>query len=368
VGGPCLYIEVSFANLGKQLTQGVQPDFSNSLSIMEINKSKPSTNMALKRQLVEEINLLLDDSNSQVSSIIRKAIRLADLCGDLEYRLLFDIHLDGADLTGSSGSRIEKWPCSDKKPKWDVTAAFYEDRLAPNGQSVGISLNEIESKLRQIPEMRARMVEKRNHIAANDLVQAELMFSDVLGRIQNRIGIYVRQVEKELSKSLSTSVQKPESNSYIHLSQKKVIVIISLAILIVLMTASALYLFKSSRSDSNELIKYAGRVVDINTNKAIRGAKVSVETKGVPQVYYTDSDGIFYLEISKQMDTPRVRVEAPGYEVFDRNVSITRTGLEDIRLTLVANDSTQRLPSANSGNDSDTKLSNGKAIPSQKAR
>jgi hypothetical protein len=133
-----------------------------------------------------------------------------------------------------------------------------------------------------------------------------------------------------------------------HLSTKKGIAGSIIAVVVVIMIASGLYVFKSSQ----KTIKYAGRVVDSNTNKAIPGAKVSIEMQGVPQVYYTDSDGIFYLEIPAQMETPRVRVEAADYKVFDRNVSIIRTGLEDIRLTRIANDSTPITPQVNSNRTS----------------
>lgn len=342
-------------NTSTQLTQKNEKTKDStevvSVSLPESNSHQPNTldtnspeDAALQRQLVDEINLLLEDGGTQVSSIIRKAIRLAALCGDQEHRLLFDAHLDGADLTGSSGSRIEKWSDSNKPPKWDVTAAFYEDRSAPNGQSVGISLNEIESRLRQIPEMRARMAAKRNHAAANELVEAKLMFSDILGRIRNRIGNFVRQVERELPENASPSAQKIKHIKRTSMSKGKGIVIAISVAAILLIIAYGLYVYKSSQADSPKMVKYTGRVVDSSTKRAVPGAKVSVETRGVPQVYYTDSDGIFYLEISAQMDTPRIRIEATGYEVFDRNVSLSRTGIEDIRLTSLEKETTPVSP------------------------
>jgi hypothetical protein len=96
---------------------------------------------------------------------------------------------------------------------------------------------------------------------------------------------------------------------------------------------------------SDGTVQYAGRVTDQTSQQVIRGAKVNVEAQGVPQDYYTDSDGIFYLRLRNSIDTVRLRVEAVGYEIFDRNVSLSRTAIEDVRLTPI-NTAAQALPNA----------------------
>jgi len=81
-------------------------------------------------------------------------------------------------------------------------------------------------------------------------------------------------------------------------------------------------------------IEYTGRVVDTETNKAIHNAKVSIQQdKRIPEVYQTDSEGVFHLSVLASPKEVRLRVEAAGYEVFDRLVTLSRTGIEDIRLT-----------------------------------
>lgn len=102
---------------------------------------------------------------------------------------------------------------------------------------------------------------------------------------------------------------------------------------------------KSAHSDSDGTVQYAGRVTDQTSQQVIRGAKVNVEAQGVPQDYYTDFDGIFYLRLRNSIDTVRLRVEAVGYEIFDRNVSLSRTAIEDVRLTPI-NTARQALPIA----------------------
>lgn len=84
-------------------------------------------------------------------------------------------------------------------------------------------------------------------------------------------------------------------------------------------------------------IQYTGRVVDKETQRAVQGALVIVETQGPPQKYHTDGNGVFYTRLSPDVKAVRVKVEADGYKVFDNNVApASRTGLEDIRLEKAA--------------------------------
>jgi hypothetical protein len=79
-------------------------------------------------------------------------------------------------------------------------------------------------------------------------------------------------------------------------------------------------------------IQYTGRVIDRQTQQVIKGAQVSVDTQGPPQVYYTDSNGVFTLKLRPDVNAVRLRVVAQGYIIFDGNVSATKSELEDIRL------------------------------------
>ncbi|MGH9940033.1 MAG: carboxypeptidase-like regulatory domain-containing protein [Blastocatellia bacterium] len=76
----------------------------------------------------------------------------------------------------------------------------------------------------------------------------------------------------------------------------------------------------------------AGRVIRSDTKQPISGAKVSVDSQGMPQVHYTDTEGVYHLVLDSPLQTFHIRVEASGFEVFDRNISITKIGLEDVRL------------------------------------
>lgn len=102
--------------------------------------------------------------------------------------------------------------------------------------------------------------------------------------------------------------------------------------IVALVTAYWQFVYKPAHPDQTETIQYAGRVMDAGTQQVISRAKVSVDTQGVPQVYYSDSEGVFYLKLPRSLESARIRIEANGYETFDRNVSLSRTGIEDVRL------------------------------------
>ena len=104
---------------------------------------------------------------------------------------------------------------------------------------------------------------------------------------------------------------------------------------VALVTAYWQFVYKPAPPLPEATVQYTGRVTDQTSQQAIRGAKVSVEAQGVPQVYYTDSDGIFYVKLAGSINAARIRVEAAGYEPFDRNVSLSRDAVEDVRLKSV---------------------------------
>jgi hypothetical protein len=102
--------------------------------------------------------------------------------------------------------------------------------------------------------------------------------------------------------------------------------------IVALITAYWQVVYKPAHSVSNETISYRGRVIDAITRQAIKDSKVSVEAQGYPAIYYTDSDGAFYLKLGSSIEAVRIRVEADGYEPLDVNVSSLRTGIEDVGL------------------------------------
>lgn len=101
--------------------------------------------------------------------------------------------------------------------------------------------------------------------------------------------------------------------------------------MVALVTAYWQFVYKPAQAGGT--VRYVGRVTDRNTRQAIPNAKVSVETQGVPQILYTDSEGVFNLQLKGSGEPIRVRVEMGGYEPFERNAPLDGNLTEDVRLT-----------------------------------
>lgn len=79
-------------------------------------------------------------------------------------------------------------------------------------------------------------------------------------------------------------------------------------------------------------ISVRGRVSDSQA-RPLGGAKVSLEGKGLPPLIYTDSEGIFSFYLPDDVREIKIRVEASGYDSYNRRVDVlAKNELEDIRL------------------------------------
>jgi Carboxypeptidase regulatory-like domain len=67
--------------------------------------------------------------------------------------------------------------------------------------------------------------------------------------------------------------------------------------------------------------------------QAIGNAKVTLEGKGLPPLIYTDSEGVFTFNLPDDVKEIKIKVEASGYERYDRRVDVAaKSELEDVRL------------------------------------
>jgi hypothetical protein len=285
-----------------------------------------------KLKLIEEINRNLEEEDGSLKPAVHKAVRLADLCGDVEYRLLFELHLDGADLNGNSGTRVEKWHDQGIHPKWDITEAFYGDRAVPGGATAS-SLTTLEHILQEVRDQK-RTMRLAGQPVGEQLITTEAEVSEILGRIRTRIGRFVRKVETALLQETPATPANESVTKETSLSDHKVKIAVALISLAgILVVGYWQFVYKSKQTPPDTAVQYTGRVTDGAAQKAVRGAKVSIETQGPPQIQYTDSEGIFYVKLNGSAESVRIRVEATGYEGFDRAISLSRTGIEEIRLT-----------------------------------
>lgn len=81
-------------------------------------------------------------------------------------------------------------------------------------------------------------------------------------------------------------------------------------------------------------LRYEGRVLN-TAGKPVQTAKVIVDDPRVQaQVTYTDSSGVFAVTLPNLgLPIVRMRVEASGYEAYEKNINLSRTGIETIFLT-----------------------------------
>jgi hypothetical protein len=111
--------------------------------------------------------------------------------------------------------------------------------------------------------------------------------------------------------------------------------------------------FRTKKPDE-DVFRFTGRVADSENEKRVKGAKVSLEAKGVPPVLYTDSEGVFSFELPVSVREIRIVIEASGYEPYERRVALGMTyGIEDIRLKRL------HLPTGSSKKSSDAVISLG---------
>lgn len=139
--------------------------------------------------LLSEINQLLDNDTEYLLPLLNKAARLASLCGDIEHRVLFETHIEGIDLSKSSGDRIQKWS-ENREPRWDIINAFYSDRRMSNGKVQIQSLQQLEYIKKGI--------ESAGNNVKTELLETEFDMATITGRIRNRVGRFIRITETEL--------------------------------------------------------------------------------------------------------------------------------------------------------------------------
>ena len=81
---------------------------------------------------------------------------------------------------------------------------------------------------------------------------------------------------------------------------------------------------------------YTGRVLD-NENKAVDSAKVTLELDGKSYIVLSDGEGFYQFDVDSNGYTvsARMRVEAEGYQKYNRNIMLSpqHNKIEEIHLT-----------------------------------
>lgn len=99
------------------------------------------------------------------------------------------------------------------------------------------------------------------------------------------------------------------------------------------------FVWKPSHAAAQAIVnQYSGRILDAASQQPVVNAKITLYVPGLaPQIDYTDTEGayLFTLTLSENQRSGRVRVEAPGYDPYDRNISLSTNllTLGDLRLS-----------------------------------
>ncbi len=88
---------------------------------------------------------------------------------------------------------------------------------------------------------------------------------------------------------------------------------------------------------NNTYNTYTGRVLD-SENKTVDSAKVTLELDGQSYIVHSDSEGFyqFNADLNGNTVSARMRVEAEGYQKYNRNIMLSpqHNKIEEIHLTL----------------------------------
>ena len=129
--------------------------------------------------------------------------------------------------------------------------------------------------------------------------------------------------------------ENPEITSS-KISARAQIITAILALIGVLATAYWQFVLKPGGQVRPAEIEYTGRVVNVDSQQPIAGAKVTLDLQGISKIVYTDSEGVYRFKVAIESTVGgQVRVDAPGYQVYTRNITISpqQNTMEDVKLT-----------------------------------
>lgn len=151
----------------------------------------------MKENLLHEISdFLTSYPKTSLAPVLQKAIQLASVLRMEEYRLLFQIHLDGVQQEEKGPTRFQPWSNPEKTPKWDVPSAFHSDRAA-NEKTLGHGIRQLERIILGIDSSMEGMLDAPATKESITLIHQREEVQIVLDRIANRISAFVSEVHEQ---------------------------------------------------------------------------------------------------------------------------------------------------------------------------
>ncbi|MGQ0761808.1 MAG: TIR domain-containing protein [Acidobacteriota bacterium] len=147
------------------------------------------------QRLVDEINQMLEHGSGSLTSVLRKATRLAELWGDHEYRIMFDLHLKGVDPKNLDKTQLPQWPSKDLHPRWNVLLAFGNDRSTGDGNIQANAIESLEMQSAMLQEAMTKATAEKDFAGAAKFMEMLIPLNAIQVRIRNRVGSFVRSIE-----------------------------------------------------------------------------------------------------------------------------------------------------------------------------
>jgi hypothetical protein len=155
-------------------------------------------------------------------------------------------------------------------------------------------------------------------------------------RLQENLETPVRAQPANTPEKAKKSAVDPPVQAAETASRKTLIGVIITAVLAAVATIAAAGINKCANAPQPgpSSQTFVGRIINKNTEEKVRGAKVSMESEGVPPVAYSDMEGVFSFPVNDPNKEIRLRIEADQYENFDLRVTPAKNqGIQDVRLT-----------------------------------
>ena len=96
--------------------------------------------------------------------------------------------------------------------------------------------------------------------------------------------------------------------------------------------------FAIAVTKSAQQLNYVGQIVDSDTGRPVKNAKVDLEIKKNTMTDHSDSEGIyaFWMKVKDTDVDGRLKIDASNYPSYDRHVHVSPyTGLVQVRLTAI---------------------------------
>ena len=176
-------------------------------------------------------------------------------------------------------------------------------------------------------DIRRNVLELRNQGMLDKVLEGSGRPTEkLIATYESTLGSHNDMPTKQLATTPSSPIQRAKKDTAIPVALIGAVAVVIAAVI-------GYFATHPNKPDSG-FIDYTVRVKDAKSFRPIVGAKVNLaEDQKAPQPYFTDSDGIIYVNnLSKDTKTISLEVMASGYQSQARNGLLAHTGSQDFML------------------------------------